>query len=322
MTWTAESLSELATGYWKSQALLAACQSGLFDALPGTAADVCQRRGVDVRVGTTLLESLVALGLLDSADGVFSADDRLVALVRQMGPALAFNGAMYGLWAKLPEALRTGAPVVPPAGHLGEDDARTRGFVVGMHSRGLALLPPVARAIDASGAARLLDVGAGPGTLGRMLADAHPKLRVTLADLPAVTRVAETLTRDHPAAARVSHVPLDYLTADIPAGHDLIVHSGALHQHAPDVAQDLISKLAAALPRGGHLYVIDLFARPDRSGPAFSLLFGLNMALVSPTSHVHSLSDVEGYFSLAGLTDVRARDVPDSLYGLVRGTRR
>ena len=68
--------------------------------------------------------------------------------------------------------------------------------------------------------------------------------------------------------------------------------------------------------------VVDLFARPDRCGPAFSLLFGLNMALVSRTSHVHSFSDVERYFSLAGLTDVRAREIPDSLYGLVRGTRR
>lgn len=322
MKWTAESLSELATGYWRSQALLAASELGVFRQLPGTAGEVCGRCGIDLRVGEMLLESLAAMGVVDREGATYSVPAERAALLGQMAGALAFNGAMYGLWGKLPEVVRAGRPAVPPGAHLGQDEARTRGFVMGMHSRGLALLPRVAAAIELEGRASLLDVGAGAGTLGRMLAEANPGLRVTLADLPGVTRVARELTAAHPAAGRVEHVELDYLSGEIPAGHDAIVHCGALHQHDEGAARGLVAKLARALATGGELVIVDLFASPDRGGTAFSLLFGLNMALVSPTSRVHSLANVAGYMRDAGLEVARCGEIAGSLYGVARGRRR
>lgn len=325
MPWTPESLSDLATGYWRSQALSAALDTGLFDLLPTTATEAATRGGLDARLALALLEALTALGVVTRAGEVFSLEPSAAPYLTSAGPtslaaALRFNASMYGLWGKLPDAVRTGKPVLPPGAHLGQDPARTRAFAMAMHSRGLALLPGVADAIDLAGVSRLLDVGSGAGTLGHLLAAKHPGLRLTLLDLPAITDVARELT---PAAvaSRITHLAGDYFKAPLPDGHDAVIHCGALHQHAPDAARTLVARLATAARPGGRVILIDLFADPNRQGPAFQLLFALNMALVAPSSHTHSTSEAEGYLRDAGLTDVRTTDTPGGMYRVVAGTR-
>ena len=321
MTWTPEKISELATGYWASQALLAAVEVGLFEALPAPATEACARAGIDPRVGEMLLDALVAIGLVVRNGETYAVDPSAAPSLSARSPvsmvgALRFNSAMYAMWGKLGDAVKTGQPVVPPGGHLGADPARTRGFVMGMHSRALALLPPVAAAIDLGNATTLLDVGSGAGTLGRMLAEKNPDLRVTLLDLPAITDVARELTAAHPTAARATHLAANYLTAPLPSPYDAVLHCGALHQHSAADATALIARLTAATHPGGRVVVVDLLA-----GPAFSMLFALNMALISPQSRMHSPAEVRQYFLAAGLDDVRDHSV-GALYHLVSGARR
>lgn len=329
MDWTAEKLSELATGYWGAQAVLSAIETGVIEALPGTAAEVCTRAGVDVRVGGMLLEALVAMQLLvrdgDRYDLNATARPFLTAKSpTSMVGAMRFNSAMYAMWAKLGDVVKSGQPAMPPGAHLGDDPARTRGFVMGMHSRGLALLPAVADAIELGGAATVLDVGSGAGTLGRMLAERNPTLRVTLLDLPGVTDVARGLTQNHPAAARVTHLAADYLRAPLPGPYDAVVHCGALHQHDSADAAALVRRLAGAVHPGGRVVIVDLLA-----GPAFSMLFALNMALVSPKSRMHSVAEVRDYLAAAGVSDVvdraASRDGAETgggMYRVVSGVKR
>jgi cyclopropane fatty-acyl-phospholipid synthase-like methyltransferase len=189
-----------------------------------------------------------------------------------------------------------------------------------MHSRGLALLPKVAQAIDLTQARQVLDVGSGAGTLSRLLAERYTDTRFTLLDLPAITDIARELTAAHPAAGRITHLAGDYFKAPLPGPVDTVIYCGALHQHDPAAARSLLSRLSAALRPGGKLIVVDLLADPTRSGPAFSLLFGLNMSLVSPSSHLHSTPEVEAYLRNAGLNVTHPLNPPGSLYTVVTGT--
>ena len=63
MAWSGETLTELATAYWRSGALLAGMTCGLPEALPATAEAAAQRLGSDLRVTGMLLEAWQALGL-------------------------------------------------------------------------------------------------------------------------------------------------------------------------------------------------------------------------------------------------------------------
>lgn len=327
--WTAESLSQLATAYWSSQTLMTAVRLGVFDALPGDATSLCERCRLDARVGGMLLEALAALGLLDRDGEVYRAAEAIEPLLRRdspssLVPALEMNAAIAGLWARLPELVQRGQPLVPPAAHLGGDAERTKGFVLAMESRGRALLTAVADALALDNAATLLDVGSGAGTLGRLLVERYPRLRVTLLDLPAVDEVARSLTHSHPNRDRVTHLAGDYLRAPLPGPFDAVVLCGALHQHDRVVARQLVSRLAAATRPGGRVFVVDLMAGTGMPG-GFSELFALNMALVSSVARVHSPDEVRGDLEAAGLCDITegpARTADGAaMYHVVSGVR-
>lgn len=323
--WTPESLSQLATGYWHSQALSAAIELGVFDLLPAAPDDLAARASLNPRLTRQLLEALTAMQLLTRQGDTFTlapeaAPFLLSTSPTTLAPALRFNAAMYGLWGNLPALIRTGTPA-SPGQHLGRDPGFTRAFTLAMHSRGLALLPKAADAIDLSQARQVLDVGSGAGTLSRLLAERHKNARFTLLDLPAITDIARELTAGHPEADRITHLAGDYFKAALPGPVDAVLYCGALHQHDPAAAGTLITRLAGALRPGGKLIVIDLLANNARSGPAFSLLFGLNMSLVTPSSHLHSTTDVETYLKNANLAVSPPITPQGSIYTIVTATR-
>lgn len=331
MRWTAESLSQLATGYWSAQALMTAVSVGLFEALPATTQEACEAAGLDHRTGGMLMEALGAMGILVRGERGWEMEGACEGLLRRDSPtslaaALAMNAGMAALWGKLPDVVKTGQPAMPPGSHLGADPQRTRGFVMAMESRGRALLPPVAEGIDLREVGTLLDVGSGAGTLGRMLVERHGALRVTLLDLPGVTEVAAGLTKAHPHRGRVTHLAADYLNAPLPGPFDVVLSCGALHQHDPDQARQLMSRLAgSAAEKGGRVVVVDLMAGTGLPG-GFSELFALNMALVSRVARVHSPEEVRGYMAGAGLEVLHDRPAAHALggvamYHMVEGIR-
>lgn len=322
-------LMQLATGYWASAALGAAVRAGLFEALgdgEATADEVAGRAGTAVNQTTALLDALAGLELLRKTGDRYAiaADYRELLLPsgrRCMLDALRLNLDMYPMWGRLGDCVKTGEPAVPGDAHLGGDPARTRRFVMGMHSRALAIEPMITAAVDVAGRARLLDVGSGPGTFSRAIAGANPALRVTLFDLPPVLDVARELTADHPAADRIAFSPGSYREGDLPGGHDAALYCGALHQETPDNAAAVMRRIHDALEPGGRLFVIDLMLEDDRATPAFSALFSINMKLFNPAASVFTVTDAARLAADAGFGHVRSARLGESPYYAVSATR-
>lgn len=322
-------LMDLATGYWRSAALSAAVELELFDRLadgpadaPALAAD-CQADPAYLR---DLLEALVSLGLLERAETGYRIAPDFEPLLSPRGSrcmlgALRYNQGLYPLWGRLTECIRAGRPAVPPGDHLGGDPEATRRFVLGMHSRALGLAPMIVPAIDAEAHRRLLDVGSGPGTFSRRLAEQHPHLQVRQLDLPAVVEVAKELTGQSPAADRITLVAGDYRTDKLPSGDDALLFCGALHQETEAAARDLFARFHQALAPGGTVYVIDLMARADGPTPPMAALFSLNMKLFNPQAGVFRTDRTAELLGEAGFTAVTAVPIADSPYCLVRGRR-
>ncbi len=321
-------LMQLATGYWRAAALSAAVELELFAALEpdgATAALVAERGESDPAYTADLLNALVGLGLLVRDDGRYAIAPAYRELLspdgeRCMLGALGYNAQLYPLWGRLAQCVRDGAPAVPPSAHLGDDPAATRGFVMGMHSRALGLGPTILPAIDAAGR-RLLDIGSGPGTFSRILAERRSDLRVTQLDLPAVVDVARELAANSPAADRIDFLPADYHTDPLPAGYDALLYCGALHQETDAAAAALFERFAAALAPGGVCEVIDLMTEPGGATPAFSALFGLNMKLFNPAAGVFAADRVAELLRAAGFERVSVTRLDESPYYHVRGHR-
>jgi hypothetical protein len=116
-------VSQMATGYWISQAVRAMAILGLADHLasgPRTAADLAEATGAHAPSLARLLRTLVALGLCerDDAGGVYLTP--LGEAMRSDVPDSARSFVLFITapwvergWEELPQAVRTGEPTFP-----------------------------------------------------------------------------------------------------------------------------------------------------------------------------------------------------------------
>jgi len=330
----ATSLMDLATGYWRSAALSAAIDLDLFAPIEQagaegiSAADVAAACETDPTHTAALLDALVALELLNKTDQRYTFTESAAPLLRRdsercLLDALRFNIDLYPLWGRLAECVQSGTPVIPPADHLGDDPARTRRFVRGMHSRAEALAPAILPHLDMTGVNHLLDVGSGPGTFSRRLAERHPHLHVTQLDLPRVLAGARELTAETASAAapRIDFLEADYHRydfSDLADRFDAVLYFGALHQESPDTAGGLLEQLVRPLKPAGRLLVVDLMLNADRTAPPFSTLFDLNMKLINQQARVFAVDEVRQLLAEApGLVESEVTDLPETPYTMV-----
>lgn len=323
-------LHQLATGYWASAVLLAANELGVFAALAdgaATADEVAAARGLDRRATAMLLDACAALGLLGKRDDRYHLGPLAGYLVPGRPGCLAgafrWLAEQYGHWGRLSDAVRDGAPVAPPAGHLGDDPDRTRAFVLAMHERAVGVARGVVPCLDLAGCRSLLDVGGGPGTYAALLAEAHPDLRVAVLDLPGVCAVARDLLAASPARDRIELVPADATQGRYgTACHDAVLFSGVLHQMAPGAIRAMFAAAHRALRPAGRVFVCDLMLDATRTRPAFSALFSLQMLLTSRDGAAFAVGDCVAWLAEAGFTTAEVVPLPPGLpYTLVRASK-
>jgi cyclopropane fatty-acyl-phospholipid synthase-like methyltransferase len=114
--------------------------------------------------------------------------------------------------------------------------------------------------------ARILDLGCGPGTLTRRLAQALPTAQVTGADGTAVLIDLARASRPEPADLRFVHAWLEGLNETV----DVVVSSAMLHYVTVDVLDTHLEQLRALLPRGGRVLHVDTTHRAGDGGAAWS----------------------------------------------------
>jgi 2-polyprenyl-3-methyl-5-hydroxy-6-metoxy-1,4-benzoquinol methylase len=328
--WSVADLMSLATGYWPAAALSAAVDLGIFPAIaagtrsPGELAECC---AASVEPMADLLDALASVGILRREGGGYGFDPGAARFLDPASPAcmldaLKMNLDLYPLWGRLAETVREGRPALPPGAHLGQDPARTRRFVLAMHGRALGMAAEMLPVIDpGAGTATLLDVGAGPGTFSRILAENRPGLRVTHMDLPPIQAIARELSSSSPASGRIEYRPGDYRADDYGGPYDAVLYCGALHQEDRASARSVFTRIHRALRPGGVVRVVDLMREPGRAAPAFACLFSLTMRLTSPFGRVFDAGEVSALLLESGFAAPQVRAVPGIPYHCVSAAR-
>jgi hypothetical protein len=206
-------LAPLALGALSAQALFAANELGVFgllaDAGPLPAAEVAARLGTAPDATARLLGTLVAIGLLErDGDRFANAPTAAAHLVPgapgSMASWVSLVGGSAETFRGLGEAVRTGESTEPPREYVVGDPDERRRFCMGMHEYAIGSGRELARDLDLSGRARLLDVGGGPGTYAVLLAECNPDLSCVVFDLPSVVEVADEVIARHGLGDRVS----------------------------------------------------------------------------------------------------------------------
>jgi len=206
-------------------------------------------------------------------------------------------------WARLTEAVRTGEP-------LDKDEPEApdyrRNFTWAMHHRTLETAPKIAAQISLRGATTLLDLGGGPGTYAMAFLAANPGLCATVCDRPAALEVAKEIAAARKAGSRLSYLPLDLLTEDIPGRFDVIWYSNVLHIYSPEQNLSVFRRAKAALAPGGRFIIQDALLH-DCEGliPEEASLFAVSMLLFTESGNTYSVVETTRWLKEAGFKSVK-----------------
>jgi hypothetical protein len=196
-------IETLADAVYPSFAMLAGMELDLFTPLkdgPLTVEEIARAAGTDRAKTAPLLHALLAIGLLKcDGDRFLNSPEAVQFLVRGSPDYIGMRHHAYRRrWNSVlcvAETVRAGVPA------RGMDYARMpvearESFYRGTFTECLAAGRVLARSRDFSDFRSLVDVGGGSGGLAIAMAEAWPNLTITIADLPAITPVAQRYVDD------------------------------------------------------------------------------------------------------------------------------
>jgi hypothetical protein len=216
-------LMEMAVEAWAAQAITAAADLGIADALAKaapkgglSAEELAAAVGADADALSRMLRALIPRGLFrQRRDGRYELTPLADTLRRDADVSIAGWTRWLGSpqhrehWSHLTDAIRTGRPVIPALRgkpvfeYLADEKELGEIFNQAMTSGSELSIAPLIAAYDFSPYGTVVDVGGGHGRLLSAILAATPQARGILFDLPQVVAGAPVVLSEHNVEDRV-----------------------------------------------------------------------------------------------------------------------
>jgi hypothetical protein len=302
-------------GIAQTQVMAAMAELGVADALGGgkaTAAELAPRVGADADTLHRVLRGAAVYGLV-------RADRRGRYRLTRVGRALRADeetslapwSRYLGLrstreaWGALPESVRTGAPSFS-AVHgatvwdwFAEHPEEERLFASAMRALTEFDAPSLLTSDLWPDTGTVCDVAGGAGTLLAALLAEKPGVRGVLVEAPGVLTEARGHLDRRGLGERVELVEGDLL-GTIDATADVYVMKNILHDWHDEACGHMLSTVAAAMPSGARLLVIEQLQEPDDAHPFVSVT-DLQMLTQCEGGRERSPQELHALLASAGL---------------------
>ncbi len=146
-----------------------------------------------------------------------------------------------------------------------------------LHGLSLATAVGTARGGDFRGVKRMLDVAGGAGTFSIALAQHHPEIHCTVAELASVCPVTQGYIQRYGVARQVDTTPLNMFFEPWPTGYDAVILSNVLHDWGEKHRALLLQRAFTCLPPDGRIFVNEMLMSDAADGPWGPAMFSLNM---------------------------------------------
>ena len=315
-------IMQVGMGFWPAKTLLSAVELDLFSALGAKSMsghelqDVLQLHS---RANPDFFDSLVALQFLerdgDGPEARYRNTEETAAFLDWKSPQFMggflemANARLYPFWGDLTEGLRTGRPQneikhsgAPVFEELYKKPERLEQFMDAMAGISAANFQAFAEKFDFSRYQTLCDVGGATGQLSMIVAERHPHLRCTSADLPAATDIAQKKIAAAGLADRVSTKSVDFFSDPLPSA-DVITMGMILHDWNLDNKMKLIRAAYDALPAGGAFVVVENLIDDARRENVFGLMMSLNMLIEFGEAFDFTAADFFGWCREVGFRE-------------------
>jgi ubiquinone/menaquinone biosynthesis C-methylase UbiE len=313
-------IMEMTWGFAPPLILEAAIRCRVFDVLdagPLTIAELASKTSCSPRGLRAICNALVALRFLTSAGGRYSTTAESSAFLVTTKPMFSGGILLHAgrqlvkPWLWLAEIVRTGTPAARVEGQ-DEGAAFFADFVSDIFnmSAGAAMALGASMADRFKKPTRVLDIAAGSGVWGIMLAKASPAVSVTAVDWPGVIPVTKKIAARHGVADRFSYVEGNMHEVQFGTGFDLATLGHILHSEGAAGSEKLIKKVHAALAPGGTIAIAEFIPNEDRCDPPIPLMFAVNMLVNTSDGDTFTMKEITAWLTGAGFTNVRQFDAP------------
>jgi hypothetical protein len=309
-----QKLMSMTRGFQSAKILMVGVDLGVFDFLeePKSASEIAAAVTTNPRATGIFLNALSALGILEKQGNryrngdlasrylVSSKDDYRGAIIKHL------HHCWRG-WTDLGETVVLGHPPgVDPQKWVEatpeRDEAEVRAFIWGMDAIARDVAPKVAGKLDLTRVRHLLDLGGGPATYAITFAQANPRLKATVFDLPLPLTIAQENIARHGLSERINTLAGNFLKDDIGSGYDFIWISAILHSHTEEQCHLIINKAVKALTPGGTLAIQDFFLNDDGYSPTGAAMFSVHMLALTPEGRSYFRREVALWLEEAGLS--------------------
>lgn len=307
---TPEKILELSAAYRQSCVLFSAYELGIFNNLEAgvkTSSEMADTLSTDGRATDRLMNALVAMGLLNKLDSVFSNTDVANQFLVKGKPdylaGLGHSANLWTTWGTLTDVVREGKAVLGARmDERGEERLRT--FIAAMNWRATRGAKEALANLDLSGVKRILDVGGGSGAYSYAFVNTDENITATVFDVPDVIKLTTEYIQQAGLSDRIDTIPGDYNIDDFGAGFDLVFMSAIIHINSPEKNIALIKKAVNALNPSGRIVVSDFIVDDSRTNPPMGAFFALNMLVNTECGDTYTENEMREWYTDAGLTDI------------------
>ena len=307
------------TGFWASQALMAAVELRLFTILfggPKSAAEVAAEVGTDPAALEALMDANCALGFLHRTGDRYRNDEVSNAYLVEGSPGSYvelvrfMRDPLFGIWQSLRDTVQTGkSPSAPNA--MGEIEVSlARAFHNGVY----ATMMRVAEILDIEFSAytKILDLGSHTGAGALCLARRYPQFQATILDRAAFQPVAEEYIRGMKLEERVRFLPGNPEDGQPDGDYDLVLLAHHLSRQSRASIPGFLQNVKQSLRSGGTLLVTEFLLEDSKAEPREAALYRLNVLATYGAGYAGALTRTELYRLLqeAGFANVDMVGLP------------
>lgn len=308
--------------YQLTAALKAAIELDFFTAIAAgadTASAIASRYHVPERAARILCDYLVVREfLMKSGDRYALAPDAAAFLDRRsptyIGAAADFITAPFlqDEFRKFTGAVRKGGTLMGTEGSLAPEHPMWVEFARAMAPLQSLSAEMIAKLVgsDSAGECKVLDVAAGHGMFGVVLARHNPNAEIYALDWPAVLEVARENAQKAAVSSRFHTIPGDAFHVDFGSGYDLILLTNFLHHTDPAAIEAFMRKVHGALKPGGRAITLEFIPNDDRVSPPEPASFAIILLPTTPAGDAYTFAEYERMFRSAGFAKNELQVLP------------
>ena len=321
---TPERIFSTLVSYQQGEALKAAIELELFTKIGEGAEEagaLAKAIGASERGTRILADYMTVQGFLGKEGTHYKLTPESGLFLDKRSPA--YMGAMAGFlgaphhkanFANLTEIVRKGGTLAKEGSNLEPHDefwvdfARSMG---GLATLGAQFIAGLIGGMSGAAPIKVLDIAAGHGMFGLMIAKQNPAAQIVALDWPNVLAVAEENAKKFGVADRWSKKAGSAFEAEYGDGYDYILLTNILHHFDHAGCVKLMKRVHAALKPGGKAMTLEFVPNADRVTPPVPAAFSMVMLANTDSGDAYTLAELEKIFGEAGFSGTVAHPIAE-----------